>query len=239
MFKYLLLAAALGLAGLAPLRAQTLQISGITEPYLDVTLGLADAGIIRNQYFKEGDRVKQGDVILELDKNLEKLEVERRKAIMDQDKMIHDSTQELSETTKSVSKEDLIKAESDYEVATADYQIAVQQLADRRLVAPFSGAITEVLLKPGAAVAPYQPLVRLVDISRCYFVGHVDGSAASRLRLDQPVKIEMDGGQTMEGKICYISPVVDAASGLARIKAIFDNPGGKIRPGLAARMMAE
>jgi membrane fusion protein (multidrug efflux system) len=239
MFKYLLLAAALGLAGLAPLRAQTLQISGITEPYLDVTLGLADAGIIRNQYFKEGDRVKQGDVILELDKNLEKLEVERRKAIMDQDKMIHDSTQELSETTKSVSKEDLIKAESDYEVATADYQIAVQQLADRRLVAPFSGAITEVLLKPGAAVAPYQPLVRLVDISRCYFVGHVDGSAASRLRLDQPVKIEMDGGQTVEGKICYISPVVDAASGLARIKAIFDNSGGEIRPGLAARMMAE
>ena len=239
MFKYLLLAAALGLAGLAPLRAQTLQISGITEPYLDVTLGLADAGIIRNQYFKEGDRVKQGDVILELDKNLEKLEVERRKAIMDQDKMIHDSTQELSETTKSVSKEDLIKAESDYEVATADYQIAVQQLADRRLVAPFSGAITEVLLKPGAAVAPYQPLVRLVDISRCYFVGHVDGSAASRLRLDQPVKIEMDGGQTVEGKICYISPVVGAASGLARIKAIFDNSGGEIRPGLAARMMAE
>jgi RND family efflux transporter MFP subunit len=239
MLKYLLLVAALGLVGLAPLHAQTLQFSGITEPYMDVTLGLGDAGIIRTQYFKEGDRVKQGDVILELDKNLEKLEVERRKAIMDQDKMIHDSTRELSETTKSVSKEDLIKAESDYEVATADYQIAIQQLADRRLVAPFSGAITEVLLKPGAAVAPYQPLVRLVDISRCYFVGHVDGTAASGLRLDQPVKIEMDGGQTMEGKICYISPVVDAASGLARIKAIFDNPGGKIRPGLAARMTAE
>jgi RND family efflux transporter MFP subunit len=239
MFKYLFLAAALGLAGLTPLYAQTLQITGITEPYLDVTLGLADAGIIRNQYFKEGDRVKQGDVILELDKNLEKLEVERRKAIMDQDKMIHDSTRELSETTKSVSQEDLIKAESDYEVATADYQIAVQQLADRQLVAPFSGAITEVLLKPGAAVAPYQPLVRLVDISRCYFVGHIDGTAASRLRLDQPVKIAVEGGQTVEGKVCYISPVVDAASGLARIKVIFDNQGGEIRPGLAARLTTE
>jgi membrane fusion protein (multidrug efflux system) len=239
MFKYLFLAAALGLAGLTPLHAQTLQITGITEPYLDVTLGLADAGIIRNQYFKEGDRVKQGDVILELDKNLEKLEVQRRKAIMDQDKMIHDSTRELSETTKSVSQEDLIKAESDYEVATADYQIAVQQLADRQLVAPFSGAITEVLLKPGAAVAPYQPLVRLVDVSRCYFVGHIDGTAASQFRLDQPVKIAVEGGQTVEGKVCYISPVVDAASGLARIKVIFDNQGGEIRPGLAARLTAE
>ncbi len=247
MFKYFFLAAALGLAGLTPLHAQTLQITGITEPYLDVTLGLADAGIIRNQYFKEGDRVKQGDVILELDKNLEKLEVQRRKAIMDQDKMIHDSTRELSETTKSVSQEDLIKAsESGLQkwlwappITVPKFEACVQQLADRQLVAPFSGAITEVLLKPGAAVAPYQPLVRLVDVSRCYFVGHIDGTAASQFRLDQPVKIAVEGGQTVEGKVCYISPVVDAASGLARIKVIFDNQGGEIRPGLAARLTTE
>jgi RND family efflux transporter MFP subunit len=158
---------------------------------------------------------------------------------MDQNKMVYDSTRELAATTKSVSKEDLTKAQAEYEVSAAEYGIAVQQLAQRQLGAPFSGAITEVLLKPGAAVAPYQPLVRLVDTSRCYFVGHVDGVAAAGLRLDEPVKIELDGGQTMAGKICYISPVVDAASGLARIKAIFDNSNGEIRPGLAARMVAD
>ena len=35
------------------------------------------------------------------------------------------------------------------------------------------------------------------------------------------------------------APVVDAASGLARIKVIFDNQGGEIRPGLAARLTTE
>jgi multidrug efflux pump subunit AcrA (membrane-fusion protein) len=49
----------------------------------------------------------------------------------------------------------------------------------------------------------------------------------------------MDGGQTVAGKISYISPVVDAASGLATIKAIFNNSTGAIRPGVAARMSAE
>ena len=239
MIKHFILAVTVGVAGLIPTLAGALEVSGITEPYMDVTLGLSDAGIIHNQFFKEGDVVKKGDVILELDKNLETLEVTRRKAVMDQNKMVYDSTRELAETTKSVSKEDLTKAEAEYQVSAAEYDIAVQQLAQRQLGAPFSGAITEVLLKPGAAVAPYQPLVRLVDTSRCYFVGHVGGVAAAGLRLDEPVKIELDGGQTIAGKICFISPVVDAASGLARIKAIFDNSTGEIRPGLAARMVPE
>ena len=219
--------------------AEPVEISGITEPVMDVTLGFADAGIIHSQFFKEGDAVKKGDVILELDKKSETFEVSRRKAVMDKNKMVYDSTRQLAKTTKSVSQEDLEKAEADYNVAKADYQIAMQQLADRELVAPFSGRITEVLLKPGAAVAPYQPLVRLVDTSRCYFVGHIDGVAAGKLHLDEPVSVQVDGGQMLSGKICFISPVVDPASGLCRIKAIFDNPDGKVRPALAAKMVAE
>lgn len=219
--------------------ADPLEVSGITEPFMDVTIGFADAGIIHEQFFKEGDAVKKGEVILELDKRLQTFEVARRKAVMDQNQMVYDSTTQLAKTTKSVSQEDLEKAAADYHVASADYQIASQQLADRQLVAPFSGSITEILLKPGAAVAPYQPLVRLVDTSRCYFVGHIDGKLAGNLQLDVPVKIELDGGQTVSGKICFISPVVDPASGLTRVKAIFDNADGKIRPGLAAKMTVE
>src|SRR6202012_934931 len=68
--------------------AEPITISGITQPFMDVTLGLADAGIIHEEFFKEGDAIKKGDTILELDKSLETIEVERRKAVMDQDKMI-------------------------------------------------------------------------------------------------------------------------------------------------------
>lgn len=239
MLKKYFVIAAFCLAGLCSGRAEGLDVSGITEPFMDVTLGLSDAGIIHTQFFKEGELVKKGDVILELDKNLETLEVARRKAVMEQNKMVYESTQQLFENTKSVSKEDLAKAKAEYEVSSAEYDIAVQQLANRQLIAPFSGAITEVLLKPGAAAAPYQPLARLVDTSRCYFVGHVEGVAAGSLHLGEAVKITMDGGQAVSGKISFISPVVDAASGLAKVKAIFDNADGAIRPGLAAHMALE
>jgi RND family efflux transporter MFP subunit len=224
----------------SPVRAaEPTEVSGITEPFMDVTLGLADAGIIHTEFFKEGDAIKKGDVILELDKNLETIEVKRREAVMKQNKMIYDSTLALSQNTKSVSKEDLAKAESADAVSTAEYHTAVQQLADRQLVAPFSGRIVEIGLRPGAAVAPYQPLVHFVDTSRCYFIGHMDGVAVAKLQLDEPVQIQIDGGGTVTGKICFISPVVDAASGLARVKAVFENADSKIRPGLAAKMILQ
>jgi RND family efflux transporter MFP subunit len=240
MFKRIIFIMAICAGGWLPALADgPLTVDGITEPFMDVQLGFADAGIIRRQFFKEGDAIQKGDVILELDKNLEALEVQKSKATMEQNKMIFETTSNLAETTKSVSREDLAKARADYEVSAAEYGMAVQQLADRQLVAPFSGKIVEILLKPGAAVAPYQPLVRVVDTSRCYFVGHIDGKEASQLQLDEPVQIQADGGQTVQAKICFISPVVDPASGLARIKALFDNADDKIRPGIAATMTAQ
>jgi len=221
-------------------RAADTKVVGITEPFMDVTLGASVAGIIHAELFKEGDAVKKGDVIIELDKRLEEFEVQRRKAVVDQNKMTLDSTRALTQTTKSVSKEELAKKEAEYNISVAEHGIAVEQLAHRLIVAPFSGAITEIQLHPGAPCAPYQPLVRVVDTTRCYFVGQIEGKATSSLELDQKVKIEIEGSKTpVTGKICFISPVVDPASGLAKVKALFENADGKIRPGLAAKMIAE
>jgi membrane fusion protein (multidrug efflux system) len=235
--KFIALFAALALcpAGAAEIKS----VNGITEPFMDVELGASVAGIIHSQLFKEGDSVKKGEVIIELDKRLEELEVERRKAVMDQNKMTFESTRTLSQNTKSVSKEELAKKEAEYNVSVAEYGIAVEQLAHRQIVAPFPGAITEIELHPGAACAPYQSIVRLVDTTRCYFVGQIEGKSLGNLRLDQLVKIEIEGGAVVTGKISFISPTVDPASGLAKVKAVFDNADGKIRPGLAAKLTAE
>jgi membrane fusion protein (multidrug efflux system) len=219
--------------------AEVKSVSGITEPFMDVTLGASVAGIIHTESFKEGDAVKKGDVIIELDKRLEELEVERRKAVMEQNRMTFESTRALAQSTKSVSKEELAKKEAEYNVSVAEHGIAVEQLAHRQITAPFAGAITDIQLHPGAACAPYQSVVRIVDTTRCYFIGQIEGKSASSLRLDQPVKIEIEGGATVNGRICFISPVVDPASGLAKVKALFDNADGKIRPGLAAKLLAE
>lgn len=237
--KFLRLAWLLTGALVLPVHADPLSVDGITEPILDVTLTASVPGIIRTEAFAEGDGVKKGDVILELDRNLEELELARRKAIMEKTKTDLEATRVLVTTTKSVSKDELTKKETEYAVAAADHGIAAEELARRRVAAPFDGTIAEISLHAGAACAPYQPLVRVVDTTRCYFVGHVEGKSAARLQLEQSVKIEVNGGAIVTGKISFISPVVDPASGLAKVKAVFENKEGRIRPGLTAKMIAE
>ena len=54
---------------------------GVTEAIKDVTLSLSVAGTVSSIFVKEGSTVKRGQIILELDKKLEELEVARRKLI--------------------------------------------------------------------------------------------------------------------------------------------------------------
>jgi hypothetical protein len=91
---------------------------GITEPYKNATLSPSVNGIITTIRKREGEFVKQGEVIVELDSDYELLEVERRKLIaeskieveasryrLDMLKLDLDSTQSLYNNTHSVSLE--------------------------------------------------------------------------------------------------------------------------------------
>lgn len=216
--------------------------AGITEPFLDVTLSAPVSGIITAQKFREGDFVKEGDVLLELDKKLEELEVERRKLVRDQKWSDFDGAQKLFKTTKGVSKEEVEKKEAEYKIAAVEHGMAAEQMRRRHVIAPLSGALTEFLLDVGEACQPYQPLVRVVDARRCYFIANIEAKLAGRLKLDQTVSMEIDTGAGtagVQGRIVFLSPVVDPASGLQKVKVLFDNRDGKIRPGVSGRMLWE
>src|SRR5689334_18029359 len=63
--------------------AQIIATPGITEPILDSIVGTPVSGIVAARKFKEGDFVKKGEVIVELDKALEDLEVARREVVLE------------------------------------------------------------------------------------------------------------------------------------------------------------
>ncbi|MDP6449647.1 MAG: efflux RND transporter periplasmic adaptor subunit [Lentisphaeria bacterium] len=118
-----------------------------------------------------------------------------------------------------------------------EYEQAEEQLAMRNIVSPVDGIVEEVYLEVGANCDPRQALVRIVDISRFYFIANIEPEVAADLALEQPVQLVVEGSdKKIEGKVSFISPVVDQASGLRRIRAIFDNTDGVVPPGLAATL---
>lgn len=217
--------------------------AGITEAICDVTLSASVPGIVSAWKFKEGDFVKENEAILDLDKNLEELEATRRKLVMDNRSTEWEALQLLAKKGSiSVKKEELDKAQTDYRIAVAEHEMAVEQLHKRSITAPCSGFITEITRHVGESCQPYQPLIRVVDTRKCYFISNVEARPAERLKMDQTVKLEIEAGASavvLEGKVVFLSPVVDPASGLRKVKVLFDNAAGKVHPGIAGKMYYE
>lgn len=260
-----LLLASLCLAPLAA--AEQISIPGIIEPYQDVALGIPASGRVAKIHVTEGAWVKKGAVILELDKRVEELEVERRKLIWQSKveleaaaKQVHTlelhlkTSRELFSSTGSVNREELEKQELEFAQAKAElerlqnseareeveYNIAREQLANRILRAPFSGVIAELMVGTGDKCEVDKPLARLVDTSRGILVANVETAALGQLKPGKAVEVQLPvGGEavTLKGEISFISPVVDPASGLRKLKAVFSAKDGKIVPGVAGAMV--
>ena len=226
---------------LGPSLAQSVSVVGLTEPILDSTLGTPVAGIVAKRHFAEGDFVKKGDVVIELDRSLEELEVARREIVLEPLKTDYEASKFLFEQPKSsVSKELVEKKQADYKIALAEFALAKEQVRKRLIAAPFDGTITELFLQIGEACQVQQPILRLVDTRRCYFICNVEARTGHSLQLGQAVSLEIESGPaslTVAGVISFVSPVVDAASGLLKVKVTFENPNAQIRPGVAGKML--
>lgn len=241
-------------------------VSGLTEPVKDVILSSEVGGRIAKIYFQEGDPISKGSTILALNKVFEELEVERRKVIWESKaevnsasertktlKSILDTTRTLFETMGSVSKEELEERELEFKLAVAEherlqiaeererieYEMALENHDKMVLKAPFQGIVTELLLDEGETCEQRQPLVHVVDTSKCRLVCNMDAPLGQRLKKGQRVDLDIPVGNgtiQKKGKIIFVSPVVDPASGLLTVKVEFENRDGAVRPGVAGTM---
>src|SRR4051812_40019253 len=88
--------------------AETITAIGITEPILDATLGTPVSGIVAVRKAAEGDFVKKNDVLVELDKALEELEVVRREVVLEPLRTDYEASKYLFEQPKSSMSKELL-----------------------------------------------------------------------------------------------------------------------------------
>ncbi len=247
--------------------ADVLEVQGITEPYKDSTLSSTVPGVVSVIKHKEGEFVKQGEIILELENEQETLEAQRRKLISESKvelnaaekrsntlKENYENTLKVFEATASVSREELQKYELEYKLAAAEfegfgiaeereaieYKIAQAQLEKRKISAPFDGVVVKIFLETGEGCAEQQPLVRIVDIRQCRFIAYMDVAASKNLKKGGPVVLKIAGNSPaieLPGIVEYVSPVVDPSSSLREVKVLFDNLNLEVPAGVSAVMI--
>ena len=206
----------------------------LTEPVDDVLMSSIVEGAVSAIHFGEGDFVEKETVVLELDSVSEQLDIQRREVLVETLKATMERSEKLLASTSSISMEEVDASRTDYRIAVLELELAKNALDKKRLKAPFSGTITDLPIEVGEYTEPPQALLRLVDTRQFYCVANVDPVEAAALKINHYVTYTAESRPDMEpmsGKIVFISPVVDSASGLLRIKALFSNSMGVVRPG--------
>lgn len=227
-------------AAITAARAE-IAVQCLTEPVGNVEMSTTVAGTIAAIRHDEGAFVEAGAVVLELESRVEQLDVERRTVQVDTLKAELDRSERLLKSTSSISQEEVDKKRGEYRIAALELELAREALAKRHITAPFAGVVTRIPVEVGEYCQPPRILVRIVDSRQFYCVANIDPALAGNLAVERPVRFEVgessEAAARLNGKIVFVSPVVDPASGLLRIKALFANPDGRVRPGVAGRLL--
>ena len=198
---------------------------------VDVTSEIA--GLVRNIYFKSGDDVKKGQVLVQLNADADRAllhsleaEAELAKTTYHRDEQQF-QVKAISQATLDVSQADLKSKK-----AQVDQQAAV---VDKKTIrAPFSGRVGISTVNPGQYVNPGDHIVTLQSFDSVYVDFFLPQEDIARIILGQTVVVNTDTypGKDFKGKITAINPEVDPKTRNIEIEATIANPKHDLLPGM-------
>lgn len=102
---------------------------------------------------------------------------------------------------------------------------------------PISGYVGELMVDVGSMVSPQAPVALIVDYYRVKIEFHVAEVNVGCVQKNQKVNIVVDGiGENFTARVSEISPVIDAMTRTAAVKAVTSNPKRILQPGMTARV---
>ncbi|MBN2009814.1 efflux RND transporter periplasmic adaptor subunit [candidate division KSB1 bacterium] len=201
-------------------------------------VGEIDATVI-SLPFKEGQEIRRGDLIAQLDDSQLAAEVARAEALRDQSKASYERIKSVVDQGAGA-PQDLDDAAASLKVAEANLTLAKARFAKTRVVAPFDGTIGARKVSIGTFLRSGQAIAEMANIDKI----RVNFSTPERfLPLMKPgaevtVSTTAYPGYELKGKVIVVDPVLDAATRSVKIIAHVDNPGRKFRSGMSANISA-
>jgi len=180
------------------------------------------------QDYQQGERLFAGGAISQSE--LDKLKLEKQQAeITAKNEKIA-----LDDLLKGADAEDVIAVDATLKQATSEVQRARQTLQDSQIIAPFTGTVVEVTQQAGELSGPSQSLIHLVDLSEIKVTIDVTNDQIDQYALGASVAVSKEGQKKSNGKVTYISPVIDKETGKYRVEITVPNPDQSWRGGMVA-----
>ncbi|MCG3111177.1 MAG: efflux RND transporter periplasmic adaptor subunit [Candidatus Manganitrophus sp. SB1] len=190
-------------------------------------------GIVREIAFDAGAVVKAGDLLAQLDADIEQTQLRSAEAAAELARLSFKRAKELIESD-GISQAQYDSAASNLKQADAQLDNIRAVIAKKTVRAPFSGKLGIRQISVGQLLQRGSPVVSLHSLDPVY----VDFSLPQQ-QLSDPVEglkvaVASDAfpKQSFGGKITAVNPEIDPATRNVRVQATLANPGGRLRPGM-------
>lgn len=212
-----------------------LQVEGLVLPFREVKLGSPVDAVVREIKVKEGDWVKQGQVLALLYSPVEMLEAKRSEKVLQKAEFDWRGNERLLKD-KIVSGDKALASKLEYEVALIESQRALALVDEKTLKAPWDGQIIRQFKEEGETVTRIQEVFQLINYSKVFAQLFLEAAYLPKITEGQAVKVRVPllSGHEYDATVHFVDPVVDAGSGLFRVKVLLPNPEHLIKPGVTA-----
>jgi multidrug efflux system membrane fusion protein len=211
---------------------------GYLEPYKIFKLSVAEPGILLELPVKEGDVVKQGQILARLDCRVLEQELGAGRAQLAYVRSKFAKYEELQQSGR-LAPEEYEKAKTELVVEQHKVGRTEAEIERHTLRSPADGVVSEVKRNLGESVTLTGPhILTVVQIDRLALVLYILPEVARGLKAGDPVRVKRaDTGELLEAAVEFVSPVTDSASNTVRVKIIVPNAERKVPTGVQAELM--
>ncbi|HEX4997041.1 MAG TPA: efflux RND transporter periplasmic adaptor subunit [Terriglobia bacterium] len=216
-FAAIAIVAALGVQpGVAA--AQTLPAPGVVRAEEEVTIRSEFSGIVQRIAVREGDRVEEGAILVELKNERQKITLEmaqtglaKARASVDETKVLLDNAEKELNRVKTAGaalprkefddkSDQVLRLNANLnaqkaELAQAETEVKLREheLRETQLLAPFSGTVTQIFINRGDTLRPLDtPVMEIVALDDLYTEVLLPSSSALKVTLDQKLKVYVE-----------------------------------------------
>jgi len=221
-------------------------IKGATENDLRFEID----GYLAMYNFKEGAKIKQGQIICSLDPKdaLTKADYAQSKyksessaflSAKERYKVYEEmfNMKALAESKLHEARFEIQSAESRVKAARSELELAQSNLKKTNLAAPSDGILAEIIIKPGEYVTPQDVVCKFISDHGTNFEVDIPEKDIQKLAVGQKVVVLSDSypDKEFEGVLNEISPTVNPRTRTFSVKISVNNPEGLLRSGMFAR----
>lgn len=209
------------------------EVDGLSLPWKSVRVSSPVQEIVAEVKVEEGVIVTKGQVLARLHDEKEQAEHERAKKIVEKREFDAKAATALV-ADKITSKEKALEADIELQLARVDVELARRKLEEKTIRSPLDGVVVRKLKEEGESADRVEPMFEVINIDRLFLQFHLERKLASALSPGQEIEfwVTGEGATRRKAKVDFVNPGADPASGLFRVKLIFENPDRALRAGV-------